>query len=209
MNQEKIGKFIAACRKEKGLTQASLAEMLGITDRAVSKWETGKSMPDASIMLDLCKLLSINVNELLTGEHITMENYKEIAETNLIEIQERAEKADKNLLRIEIYMGAIVVPVFTIMVIAGSFAAESGNIFWGLTLIITAMIAIFAFAFVGLKIEHDAGYYECPNCGERYVPSMSAVVWAAHYGRSRKMRCPHCGEKGYHKKVLTRQKEEE
>ena len=157
MNQEKIGKFIAACRKEKGLTQASLAEMLGITDRAVSKWETGKSMPDASIMLDLCKLLSINVNELLTGEHITMENYKEIAETNLIEIRERAEKADKNLLKIEIYMGAIVVPVFAIMVTAGSFAAESGNIFWGLTLIITARIAIFAFAFVGLKIEHDAG----------------------------------------------------
>ena len=73
MDQIKIGKFIAACRKEKGYTQASLAEELGITDRAVSKWETGKSLPDSSIMLELCELLSINVNELLKGEHMDME----------------------------------------------------------------------------------------------------------------------------------------
>ena len=65
MNQEKIGKFISELRKEKGMTQANLAVQLGITDRAISKWETGKSMPDSSIMLDLCNLLSINVNELL------------------------------------------------------------------------------------------------------------------------------------------------
>ena len=81
MDQEKIGKFIAECRKENGYTQASLAEKLGITDRAISKWENGKSMPDASIMLELCELLKINVNELLTGEHIIMDNnYKEVAE---------------------------------------------------------------------------------------------------------------------------------
>ena len=55
MNQIETGKFIAACRKEKGMTQAQLAEKLNITDRAVSKWETGKSMPDSSIMLELCK----------------------------------------------------------------------------------------------------------------------------------------------------------
>ena len=66
----KIGKFISACRKEKGLTQAQLAEKFGITDRAVSKWETGKSVPDASIMLELCEQLGINVNELLSGETI-------------------------------------------------------------------------------------------------------------------------------------------
>ena len=84
MNQEKIGKFIAACRKENGYTQASLAEKLGITDRAVSKWETGKSLPDASIMLELCELLKINVIELLTGEHIIMDNYKDVAEKNLV-----------------------------------------------------------------------------------------------------------------------------
>ena len=76
MNQEMMGKFIATCRKEKELTQKQLAEKLSITDRAVSKWETGKSIPDAAIMLDLCKILGISANELLSGERIAMENYQ-------------------------------------------------------------------------------------------------------------------------------------
>lgn len=97
MDQEKIEKFIALCRKNCGYTQASLAEKLGITDRAVSKWETGKSMPDVSIMLELCELLKINVNELLTGEHIAMDYYKEKAEENLIELQRKKVKAQKSL----------------------------------------------------------------------------------------------------------------
>lgn len=79
MEQEMIGKFIAACRKEKGLTQMQLAEKLNITNRAVSKWETGKSMPDVSLMLDLCDILGINVNELRSGERITMEDYQKRA----------------------------------------------------------------------------------------------------------------------------------
>ena len=75
MDQIKIGKFIASCRKEEGMTQAELAEKLGISDRAVSKWETGKSMPDSGIMLELCGFLKINVNELLSGERIMAEFY--------------------------------------------------------------------------------------------------------------------------------------
>ena len=78
MDMEKTGKFISRCRKDAGLTQAVLAEKLGITDRAVSKWETGRSLPDASLMLELCGILGISVNELLTGEKIEMENYKEM-----------------------------------------------------------------------------------------------------------------------------------
>jgi len=80
MDQEKIGKFIAELRKEKGLTQAQLAEHFDISNKAVSKWENGKSLPDASIMIDLCNLLDITVNELLSGERISMEDYKEKAE---------------------------------------------------------------------------------------------------------------------------------
>ena len=114
MNQEKIGKFIASCRKECGYTQAALGEKLGITDRAVSKWETGKSLPDASIMLELCNLLKISVNELLTGEHIAMENYKEKAEENLLELQAKEVKAQKSLFRTElvfIVIAILLVPV--------------------------------------------------------------------------------------------------
>ena len=84
MNQVKIGKFIAECRKGKNLTQAQLAEKLNITDRAISKWETGKGMPDPSIMLDLCNELNISVNELLSGEMIEMKDYNKKTEELLI-----------------------------------------------------------------------------------------------------------------------------
>ena len=90
MDQEKIGKFIAACRKEKGLTQAALAEQLGITDRAVSKWETGKSLPDSSIMIDLCELLSINVNDLLKGERVMTDNLNKVSEELILSLKEQA-----------------------------------------------------------------------------------------------------------------------
>ena len=91
MDQIKIGRFIASCRKEQGMTQAALAEKLGISDRAVSKWETGRSMPDSGIMLELCGLLNINVNELLSGERIMAEAYGKIAEQNLIELKRKDE----------------------------------------------------------------------------------------------------------------------
>lgn len=97
MDQIAIGKFIANCRKGKKMTQAQLAEKLNITDRAVSKWETGKSMPDSSIMLELCELLGITVNELLSGEKIKIETYEKQADENLIALKRKEEhNAAKN-----------------------------------------------------------------------------------------------------------------
>ncbi len=92
MDQIKIGKFIASRRKLKNLTQMQLAEKLGITDRAVSKWENGKGMPDSSLMLDLCAELQISVNELLCGEVIEMANYNEKAENSCLKLQKKREK---------------------------------------------------------------------------------------------------------------------
>lgn len=202
MNQEKIGKFIAECRKEAGFTQASLGEKLGITDRAVSKWENGKSMPDISIMMELCELLNINVNELLTGERLSMENYKQKAEENLLELQNQEELNNKKLLMLETVIGYLSSIAFLVMIFAASFAVE--NIWWRLVLIVAGM-AIFVVGIIyAIKLEHDAGYYECPHCQAKYVPSMKAVVFAPHIGRSRKMRCIRCNQKGYHKKVLTK-----
>lgn len=86
MNQSKIGKFISECRKSKGLTQSQLAEKFGITDKAVSKWETGKSMPDLSLFTPLCDLLGITLNELLLGEYIADENLKEKSNEVLLEV---------------------------------------------------------------------------------------------------------------------------
>lgn len=202
MNQEKIGKFIAECRKEAGFTQASLGEQLGITDRAVSKWENGKSMPDISIMMDLCELLNINVNELLTGERLSMENYKLKAEENLLELQKQEELNNKKLLMLETVIGYSSSIAFLVMIFAASFAVE--NIWWRLVLIVAGMAIFVVGVIYAIKLEHDAGYYECPHCQAKYVPSMKAVVFAPHIGRSRKMRCIRCNQKGYHKKVLTK-----
>ena len=94
MDQIKIGKFIAERRKQVNLTQIQLAEKLNITDRAISKWETGRAMPDTSIMLELCEILKINVNDLLSGEVVTMENYNKQLEENLIEVVKQKEEAD-------------------------------------------------------------------------------------------------------------------
>ena len=85
MNQEKIGKFIATCRKEQNLTQEQLAEKLGITYKAISKWECGKGLPDASIMMELCKILKITVNDLLSGEKVDKEHYQKKLEQNIID----------------------------------------------------------------------------------------------------------------------------
>lgn len=86
MNQVKIGTFISECRKAKGLTQNQLAEKLGITDKAVSKWETGRSMPDLSLFTPLCNLLEITLNELLAGEHIPEEELREKTDKVLMEV---------------------------------------------------------------------------------------------------------------------------
>lgn len=84
MNQEKIGKFIATCRKEKKITQSELAEKLGVTDRSVSNWENGKNMPDLSLFKPLCELLGITINELMSGEKLSKDMYQEKFEENIV-----------------------------------------------------------------------------------------------------------------------------
>ena len=121
MDHEKIGRFIAACRKEQGLTQADLAEKLGITDRAVSKWETGRSLPDASIMLELCNYLKININELFTGERIGMDQYQKMAEQHLLEMRKQEELTNRKLLSLEVVIGYMSSITFLVMIFAASY----------------------------------------------------------------------------------------
>lgn len=108
MDQAKIGKFIAELRKEKGLTQAQLAEHFDISNKAVSKWENGKSLPDASIMIDLCKLLGITVNELLSGERISIEDYKDKAEENIIGVTADSKRRQRSLKNVICALAAVL-----------------------------------------------------------------------------------------------------
>ena len=202
MDQVKIGKFIAECRKRNNLTQMQLAEKLNITDRAISKWENGKAMPDSSIMLDLCQELKINVNELLSGEVIKMENYNEKAEELLIKKKKQKEEADKKMLQLEWVIGYMASLTFLTLVFVASYV-EMAN--WlRIILIVFGAISFVVGIGHGIRIEQTAGYYECAKCHHKYVPEYKSVFWAMHMGRTRYMKCPQCGQKSWNKKVLSK-----
>lgn len=199
MNQVKIGKFIAERRKSENLTQMQLAEKLNITDRAVSKWETGRSMPDAAIMLDLCALLNISVNDLLSGEFV-MEKYNEKSEQLLLDMAKAKAEADKRLLSIEIVVGALSVFILLSLTFIASFVQMEDWL--RIVLIILGFIPCMVGIGFALKIEQTAGYYECAKCHHKYVPTFSSVLWAPHINRTRYMKCPKCNEKSWNKKVI-------
>jgi transcriptional regulator with XRE-family HTH domain len=202
MDQIKIGRFIAECRKNKNLTQMQLAERLNITDRAVSKWENGKSMPDSAIMLDLCHELGISVNDLLYGEVVSMENYNEKNEQQILELINQKETSDRMLLRLEILIGVLSVVILLIPVFIAAFVDMEDWL--RIVLIVVGAILGFIGIFFALKIEQVAGYYECNHCHHKYVPTYKAVNLAMHMGRTRYMRCPECGKKSWQKKVINK-----
>ena len=200
MDQIKIGKFIASCRKEEGMTQAELAEKLGISDRAVSKWETGKSMPDSGIMLELCGFLKINVNELLSGERIMAEFYNKQLEDNLLAMKREVEERDRRALKLEYWMGFSAVLSGSVLILLASFLEMP---FWlRMVLSVFALLMILLVSFIAVGIEQKAGYYECECCHHRYVPSYRQVILSMHRGRTRYMKCPVCGKRSWQKKVL-------
>ena len=204
MDQIKIGKFVSERRKLKNLTQAQLAEKLNITDRAVSKWENGRSLPDSAIMLELCEILDITVNDLLCGEVVVMEKYNKEMEKNLLEMAREKERSDKHLLTIEIVMGFVSIGIMLGLCI---FAAYAPMEEWlRIVLIIIGFIPVLVLTPFMLRIEQTAGYYECKKCGNRYVPKYGQVFRSMHAGRTRYMKCPKCNEKSWQKKVISKDK---
>ena len=202
MNQEKIGAFIARRRKEKKLTQAKLASYLGITDRAFSKWERGKGLPDPVYMLELCRLLDISVNELLTGEFIEETKYQQKAEDNLLIMAKQEVKQTKKMFFYENVIGIGSTIIFTILIFMSVYFVESEGI--------KILLFIFAFLFlitgvsIALKIETEEGYYECQKCHHKYIPSYRQVYFAMHIGRTRYMKCPHCQKRSWQKKIYSK-----
>ena len=200
MDQVKIGRFIADCRKKANLTQMQLAEKLNITDRAISKWETGKSLPDSSIMLELCDVLGISVNDLLSGEVVTMENYNKEIEKNLLDMIKQKEQTDKRLAAAEVFIGiTATIVLFALIFVAAFVQMET----WlKIALIVSGFILFLAGCFYALRLEQVAGYYMCKHCKHSYIPTYKAISMAMHMGRTRYMRCPQCGKKSWQKKVF-------
>lgn len=205
MDQIKIGRFIAECRKKQNMTQLQLAERLHITDKAVSKWETGRSLPDSAIMMELCDVLGITINDLLSGEVVTVDNYNKELEKKLIEMVREKERADKRLLTLEWVIGGLSLIVLMAPIFVGALLPMED---WQRTVVVFSgfIPSIIGFAFA-MKIEQTAGYYECKHCGNRYVPEMKKMYAAPHMGRTRYMKCPECNQKSWQKKVISKDKD--
>ena len=189
MDQLKIGKFIACCRKEQALTQKALADILMISDKTVSKWECGKGLPEVSLMLPLCKVLNITVNELLSAEKIEECNYKKKAEENMMDLIKENQENKNNML-LSIICGSITIIAVTSLIIIASFIALPTiiRILLIFVAIITAIFGIMAAAFLDIK----AGYFECEHCHQLFKPTMSAYVKTYHTFTKRKLTCPYC-----------------
>ena len=204
MNLIKIGKFIADCRKKKNLTQEQLAEKIYITDRAVSKWERGISLPDADKMLDLCKILDINVNELLSGEKIDMKDYEKKNEELLLELAKQDELKNKRLIT-DMWVLTITAVIFyvALIMVSCNFLKEGPLL---ATIICISTVILLIVCFYGFKLEVDAGYYECRHCHHIFEEkNYFKLLMAPHMGTSRYQKCPKCGKRSMAKKVMSKE----
>lgn len=120
MNTNSIGKFIQELRKEKNITQRELADTIGISDKTISKWENGISLPDTSMLMSLCKALDISVNELLSGERILPENYNKKAEENIMNLMKKNEENTKGNIFLK-FIGLIFLMISVFLLISGKF----------------------------------------------------------------------------------------
>ncbi len=200
MNQIKIGRFIAECRKTVNLTQMQLAEKLGITDKAISKWERGIAMPDSSIMLELCDILGISVNELLSGEKISMENSNKKNEQLLLDMAKEVERKNKTIwTSMWIIMSVSMIALFAGISIVAFFIPEG---VWQLVAVLGICIVFLIPCFYALKLEVSVGAYKCKNCGHEIVPTYTQALNAMHMGTTRYLKCPVCHKRTWCKKVL-------
>ena len=205
MDQVKTGQFIKTMRKEKNFTQREVAERLNISEKTVSKWETGNGLPEVSLMLPLCELLEISVNELLSGERLDGKRYFEKAEQNIMSLIEEKAEAKKKLIIAVIVVVITLLAGLTIVLLADLLEMKT----W-----LRVLLNVIAFVVIGTGIgiacvlERDAGVYECKHCGERFVPTMKAYLFAPHMPTTRKLKCPKCGKKSYCRKRLSKSEED-
>ena len=200
MNQIKIGKFISECRKKNNLTQMQLAEKLNITDRAVSKWEKGNGIPDTNLLPKLCEIFEVSIDELLSGEKITIENKSQKNEQILLDMAKEIDQKNKIIWK---SMWVIMI-VSIIALLAGTlisaFLIPEG--IWQVIAMLGICIVFLIPCFYALKLEVSVGAYKCKNCGYEIVPTYSEALWAMHRGTTRYLKCPKCNKRTWCKKII-------
>ena len=204
MDQVKIGKFISNERKAKGYTQKQLSELLGISDKTISKWECGNGFPEASLLLPLCNELEITVNELLTGERISQQNYKKKAEENMVNmIREKEENKQKILLTTMI--GVISTITFVTLLLVVCFYTDVIILPIKIVLMVIAISVFGVGLYVAMWGDRKIGYFKCRNCNELFTPTFMQYNMGIHLLSTRYLKCPHCKTKTWCKKVMTKE----
>jgi transcriptional regulator with XRE-family HTH domain/predicted RNA-binding Zn-ribbon protein involved in translation (DUF1610 family) len=201
MNQIKIGKFISERRKSKGYTQRQLADILRISDKTISKWECGNGFPEVSLLLPLCEELGISVNELLTGERVSSNDYRKKAEETMMNLVKEAQESKKKIILSAMVAGLVIMATLPLFLIAGIFEME---IWLRFVLMGIGFLVITIGIIIACILDKNAGAFECPECHNRFVPEMQEYIMGAHTLTKRKLRCPKCGEIKYCKHVLTK-----
>lgn len=201
MDQIKTGKFISALRKEKGLTQLQLADILSISDKTVSKWERGTGLPDVSLMLPLCEALGISVNELLNGEKMTDSDYKSKAEATIMDLVKENKENKKRMFQSVVCGVITIIAVCSLAVIAAYLEMPAAV---RILLIVFAVITAAAGISAAVTLDINAGYFKCPGCGNLFVPTTKDYVKAYHTFTKRRLTCPECGKTGMCKHIIVR-----
>lgn len=201
MDQIKIGGFIAEERKRKGYTQKILSEKLGISDKTISKWERGNGFPEVSLLIPLCSELDITVNELLSGERVSEEQYRKKAEENMVNLVKEAQENKKKII-LSVMVGILtILATVPLFMFAGMFDMRTGV---RITFIAIGIVVLIIGIAVACIMDREAGAFECPECHERFIPDMKSYIMGAHTLTKRKLTCPKCGAHRYCKKVLTK-----
>lgn len=201
MDMQKIGSFLAELRKSKNLTQDELGEQIGVTNKTVSRWENGNYLPPVEILQMLSKLYNVSINELLSGNRLDDDHYKDNAEEYIVaDLMKKRKEAKKRL--------ALSVIVAYMSILSGIAIILQGSLLPAPIWVRIGCIALSAIVIalgigVACALTVDAGVYECPNCGEKFIPPIKDFVSGAHTFTKRKLKCPKCGEKNYCKKRLS------
>lgn len=202
MDIVKIGYFIRECRKNKNLTQKQLADKLYVEPKTISKWETGKGLPDVSIMKNLCNELGISLSELFIGDYIKEESNDLLIEKLIIDELKKEKIQNKKKLIGEILIGcAFIGSVITLILLVGIVSIAT---YLKIILIVFSLIFIFVGLFGLVLLDVNIGYFECAECHERFIPSIKDYVFGMHTLRKRKLKCPICGKKTWCLKRMTR-----
>lgn len=202
MDIVKIGYFIRECRKNKNLTQKQLADKLYVEPKTISKWETGKGLPDVSIMKNLCNELGISLSELFIGDYIKEESNDLLIEKLIIDELKKEKIQNKKKLIGEILIGcAFIGSVITLILLVGIVSIAT---YLKIIFIVLSFIFIFVGLFGLILLDVNIGYFECAECHERFIPSIKDYVFGMHTLKKRKLKCPICGKKTWCLKRMTR-----